>query len=421
MNAKASYLRRVSVRASLVAVLALLLVGPAAGRTSTAAVGIESGPSHGRYVTTTVDRFVSHVSTVPANAGEAVQLFVREVRLTKPDPQPDHGQDEDHATREKHQFMRHVVVMAGGGTQPAMASFNLEYGDYNWMEYLANAGFDVFSLDFTGYGLSPRPRMDDPCNTVASEQRLLLIPNPLAALCTPKYQFKLTSRESDDAELDSVVDFIRNLRDVATVDLVGWSRGGSRIARYAASHPEKVGRLVLYAPGYNRAEATLRTTPEPGIPMTVRTVSSFFAGWNAQAKCADEIDPGIRAPLAALIMSFDPLGQTWGSEPLWRAPNQSLTGWNQPVAAQVKAPTLIIGGELDTTVLPAERRSLYDDLTMSDKVLVSVACAAHQLVWERQHTVLDSASLEWLTEGTFAGQTAGVFRVDTDGVATPAP
>jgi alpha-beta hydrolase superfamily lysophospholipase len=32
------------------------------------------------------------------------------------------------------------------------------------MEFLAQDGFDVFAMDLQGYGLSTRPRMDDPCN-----------------------------------------------------------------------------------------------------------------------------------------------------------------------------------------------------------------------------------------------------------------
>ncbi|MFL6015271.1 MAG: alpha/beta fold hydrolase [Gaiellaceae bacterium] len=407
------------MRALFVAVLALLLVGPAAAKTSTAD-GFASQQSNDRYVTTTVDHFVPHVSTVPANAGEHVALFVREVHLEKADPRPEEGEDGEHATRTKPKYLRHVVVMAGGATQPAMATFNLEFLDYDWMGSLARAGLDVFALDFTGYGFSPRPTMDNACNTTSAEQSLL-IPHPLAAKCSPTYPFKLTGRASDQSELETVVDYIRNLRGVETVDLIGWSRGGSRVARYAAFHPEKVGRLFLYAPQYNPAEPSLTTVPEAGVPMTARTISSFFTGWDAQATCPYEVDPAIRAPLADTIMSFDPVAQTWGSERLWRAPNQTLTGWNRVVASEIAAPALLIGGELDTNVRPAEVRSLYGDLGMSEKVLVHVACAAHQMVWEKQHTVLQTASLEWLLHGTFAGETSGIFGVDANGVASRDP
>jgi hypothetical protein len=45
------------------------------------------------------------------------------------------------------------------------------------MEYLATAGFDVFAMDVTGYGLSPRPMMDDTCNNATSYEQSYLIPS----------------------------------------------------------------------------------------------------------------------------------------------------------------------------------------------------------------------------------------------------
>ena len=43
---------------------------------------------------------------------------------------------------------------------------------------LARAGFDVFAMSHTGYGPSPRPLMDDPCN-VDREFQPHLIPHVL--------------------------------------------------------------------------------------------------------------------------------------------------------------------------------------------------------------------------------------------------
>jgi alpha-beta hydrolase superfamily lysophospholipase len=54
--------------------------------------------------------------------------------------------------------------MVAGATVSVVPAFDLQFENYSWMEYLATAGFDVFAMDVTGYGLSPRPMMDDPCN-----------------------------------------------------------------------------------------------------------------------------------------------------------------------------------------------------------------------------------------------------------------
>ena len=57
-----------------------------------------------------------------------------------------------------------MLFVHGAGT-PAEVSFDVPYADYSWMAYLANAGYDVFSVDMEGYGRSTRPAaMSDKCN-----------------------------------------------------------------------------------------------------------------------------------------------------------------------------------------------------------------------------------------------------------------
>jgi pimeloyl-ACP methyl ester carboxylesterase len=47
-----------------------------------------------------------------------------------------------------------VVLFVHGAGTPAEVSFDVPYKDYSWMAYLAQAGYDVFSVDMTGYGRS---------------------------------------------------------------------------------------------------------------------------------------------------------------------------------------------------------------------------------------------------------------------------
>ena len=149
--------------------------------------------------------------------------------------------------------------------------------------------------------------------------------------------------------------------------------------------------------------------------MSVRTVASFVAGWDKQVSCPNQVTPAVRDVLRSTILQMDPIGSTWGTQPLWRAPVQSSRwGWNVTAAQQVLAPTLIIRGDLDTTVPELQPRQLLNDLTSTPrKVFVHVACAAHQMVWENQHMVLLRASAEWLRDGTFGGQQSGAFFVDS--------
>src|SRR5262245_24314074 len=187
----------------------------------------------------TVDHYVRVKSTVPSIAGQTTQIYVRErTRAATP-------------LRSANLADRVVLFVHGAGT-PAEVAFDVPYEDFSWMAYLANAGFDVFSMDTTGYGRSTRPAaMNDPCN-LSQEQQKTFTPAMLAAACAPTYTRNVTTIASDWNDIDGVVDYIRSLRRVERVSLVAWSLGGPRAGGYAARHADKVQRLVLLAPAYGR-------------------------------------------------------------------------------------------------------------------------------------------------------------------------
>ena len=92
----------------------------------------------------TVDHYVSVHSSVPSMAGQITQMYVRERTRT------------GIALRPTSLANRVVLFIHGRGT-PAEVAFDVPYQDYSWMTYLAQAGFDVFAMDVTGYGRSTRP------------------------------------------------------------------------------------------------------------------------------------------------------------------------------------------------------------------------------------------------------------------------
>ena len=356
----------------------------------------------------TTDYMVPHISTVPANAGAWVELFLREKVDRSGPPQ------------------RPVVLMLHGALSPAVPTFDLGFENYSWMESLANAGFDVFAFDHTGYGLSPRPMMDNPCNVSEAEQKLYLVGTTLAQTCTPSHPFQLSTLASDVDEIDRIVDYIRELRGVDKVHLVGWSRGGNRAGAYAAKYPKKVDRMLLYAPGqYYSAQLPFTPPsplPQPGVPTTIVGVNDFHNAWDTQVGCPNQYSPLIRDHINWYYFAFDPTGSTWGRNGVRRAPTLNRDPiwypWNKVEAAKVVTSTLLINGDLDKTVAPVQVSWLYDDLVaVQQKILVRVACASHLMLWETQHEVLFDTTIEWLQKGTFKGQTSGRFAVDSKGQA----
>ena len=132
---------------------------------------------------------------------------------------------------------RVALFIHGAGT-PAEVAFDVPYHDYSWMAYLAQAGFDVFSMDMTGYGRSTRPpAMNDPCN-LTREQQAAYVPALIAAPCAPSYAHQMTTLASDWHDIDAVVDHIRALRHVDKLSLL------ALVPRWAA-----LGRIRVAAPG----------------------------------------------------------------------------------------------------------------------------------------------------------------------------
>ncbi len=353
----------------------------------------------------TIDRLVSHISTVPAIAGKPIDLFVREKVpasiLNAPDGKAPAGK---------------VVLMVHGGYSPATLAFDVAYRNYSWMEYLAKRGYDVFAMDMTGYGKSGHPMMDDPCN-LDPKQQSLLVPKNLAATCAPKYPFELVSSDSESADIDRVVDYIRTLRGVDKIALIGWSGGGIRTGTYVGRHPEKVEKLVIFASSnYSRKNPSQRpdVLPKPGAPMTMQTRDvGIGKRWLGTSKCPASIEPGMPDLIWNLNVELDPVGATWGTGGL-RAPSRTYWGWNGEGAAKVKVPTLIMVGEQDD--LTRSNNELFDDLGTDRKAFVGIACATHFMVWEQQSRVLHAASYEWLKSTSVKGKAKGRFRADEKGV-----
>ena len=97
--------------------------------------------------------------------------------------------------------------------------FDLDYQDYSLVRFLARNGYAVWRLDITGYGQSGLPADGFvPDSAYAAE------------------------------DIHAAVDEIIAQTGAETIDLLGWSWGTVTSSLFVGAHPEKVGRLVLYAP-----------------------------------------------------------------------------------------------------------------------------------------------------------------------------
>ena len=347
----------------------------------------------------TIDHFVRVRSTVPAIAGQPAAIYVRE-RVQA-----------GTALRAAFPADRVALFVHGAGT-PAEVGFDVPYQDYSWMGYLARAGFDVFSMDTTGYGRSTRPApMNDPCN-LARDAQPAFVPGLLKAPCAASYPGQLTTIASDWDDIGAVVDYVRALRRVDRVSLLAWSLGGPRAGGYTAQHPDKVQRLVLLAPAYNRTTPASAPAqlPREGAAFNTQSHQEFVANWDRQVGCPGQYDQAVSDAVWSKMLESDPVGATWGPC-VRRAPATTTWGWNAAAVGKTVIPTLMVSGAHDKQVAPDRVRELYADLGSPMKVFIDLACSSHNAMWEKNHALLFRASLDWLTQGSVSGTQSGTLRL----------
>jgi pimeloyl-ACP methyl ester carboxylesterase len=284
-----------------------------------------------------------------------------------------------------------TLLFVHGSTYPAHTGFDAPLGGQSWMEFIAARGFDVYCLDVRGYGRSTRP----------------------AAMAEPAQNNPPIVRTPDAVnDITAVLDFILKRRNVARLNLLGWSWGCTLMAITAIQNPDKVLRLTLYAPGW------LRTTPSllnagPGPLGAYRTVTReqaktrWLNGVPADQQAA-LIPAGWFEQWADATWATDPVGAKQ-NPPVLRAPNGTVqdtaefwaSGKTMYDPARITAPTLIVIGEWDRDTPPYMAQAIFPLLVNSPgKRLVMLPEATHHLMLEKNRLMLFKAVQAFLDEAS---------------------
>ena len=205
---------------------------------------------------------------------------------------------------------------------------------------------------------------------------------------------------------------MRALRHVDKVSLLAWSLGGPRAGGYAAQHPEKVQKLVLLAPAYNRtaSAAPPAKMPPDGTAMNTQSREEFEANWDRQVGCPAQDEPAVGDAVWSEMLASDPVGATWGPG-VRRAPQTATWGWNAAMVGKMQAPTLMVAGQHDKQVPPDRVRELYADLgRAAEDVRRPRVLVAQRDVGEEPPAAVP-ASLDWLTQGSVNGTKDGTLRL----------
>ncbi len=252
-----------------------------------------------------------------------------------------------------------VVVLAHGAGTPGRVAFDLQVPDksvptYSLMDYLAGQGFDVFAVDYQNYGRSDH----HPCGLCVTTQ--------VAA-----------------NDVNAVIDYVRKLRGVENVHLLGWSWGTNVTGLFTMQHPEKVKRLVLYAP-------PVGTGPTGAAPAEeFRTIPPEYARLMFEPQASDT---------AAVDAWVKDVAQ-WGS----KVPNGVLLDLTTKMPLtdprRITAPTMIILGDLDqlTPVSQPNLPAFFAALASSDKQLIIVPRAGHALIVQKPRLRFHSEVAKWFS------------------------
>lgn len=239
------------------------------------------------------------------------------------------------------------VLFIHGASFPSALSFGFKMNGYSWIDNMAENGYDVYALDFLGYGNADRyPEME-----------------------TDKPDGKPVGRAIDVyKDVDKAVDLIIQKTGKTKVLLVGHSWGGSVAALYATKFPGKVARLVLFAAITKREDASVvdnikiafeTLTPEQRI-MAMKNLTP--------PKKACQLEPEIFKSWGPAWLQSDILAAKFNSNSVRfpSGPSQDVADMlhNKPYynPADIQAPVLLIRGEWDAYPDNTDEETLFKSL-----------------------------------------------------------
>jgi pimeloyl-ACP methyl ester carboxylesterase len=282
--------------------------------------------------------------------------------------------------------LRRPVLYVHGATFPSALSIAHRFDGRSWRDALCEAGFDVWALDFQGFGHSDRYSEMD------------MEPNSTPPLCNATDAAK---------QLELVVRFILEHQAVSRLALISHSWGSMPAGRFAGRHPELVDRWVLFGPIARRPPRRYETAPSAPAWRTITVEDQW-------KRFVEDVPPDATPVLSR--RHFDEWGERYldsdaGSRR--RTPsgvqvplgpfNDILRAWHGDLAydpAQVRAPVAIVRGEWDGLLPDADSRWLFDAFKASPiRRDIKINRATHLMHLELMRPALYRETNEFLAGG----------------------
>jgi pimeloyl-ACP methyl ester carboxylesterase len=279
---------------------------------------------------------------------------------------------------------RGTVLYVHGATFPSALSIAYRFDGRSWRDALSEAGFDVWSFDFYGFGASDRyPEMDRP-------------PDESAPLC---------QAEEGARQLERVVRFILGHQNVQRVSLISHSWGSMPAGLFAGAHAALVDRWAMFAPIARRGPRRYEAPPA-------------FPGWRV-VTLEDQWKPFVEdvpvgEPPVLSRLHFEKWGEAYlDSDPSSRSRDPAgvkvpfgpfsdiIKAWHGQLAydpAAVRVPVAIIRGEWDGLMADDDAGWLFAAFKQSPlKRDIKIGRATHLMHLETMRPALWQESIAFLS------------------------
>ena len=278
---------------------------------------------------------------------------------------------------------RRAVLYVHGATFPSALSIAHRFDGKSWRDALGESSFDVWGLDFYGFGHSDRyPEMDQP----AADNRPLCVALDAAQ------------------QLEAAIRFILGHQDLEKLSLISHSWGSMPLGLFAGAHPALVDRLVLFAPIARRGPRRYEVPPSfpawrivtpqdqwnrfvEDVPPHEPPVLSrlHFEEWSqryldSDADSRSRVPAGVKTPLGPF--------------------SEIIKAWHGQLAydpALVRSPVAIVRGEWDGLMQDDDARWLFDAFTQSPvKRDIKIGRGTHLMHLETMRSALWQESISFL-------------------------
>jgi pimeloyl-ACP methyl ester carboxylesterase len=280
------------------------------------------------------------------------------------------------------------VLYVHGATFPSALSIAHRFNgkcveEKSWRDALNEAGFDVWGLDFHGFGHSDRyPEMDQP-------------PQDHAPLC---------AAEDGARQVEAAARFILGHQNRRQLSLISHSWGSMPASLFAAAHPALIDRLVLFAPIGRREKRRYESAP---VFPAWRVVTSEDQ-WNRFIEDVPSHEPPVLSQThfdewSKLYLDSDPDSRSRDPAGV-KTPlgpfSDIIKAWHGQLSYEpekVRCPVAIIRGEWDGLMLDDDARWLFNAFSgAAVKRDIKIGRATHLMHLETMRFALWRESVNFL-------------------------